>query len=216
VSAHPFARSQPPPSNLPIHSDCLQLLRPGPTPCRPPPSFLRLGRGLYSPPSEPPSPQNIGLPTFCTELPPHPHQLFVFLLFFVFKGRHRGAGLPRVPLPTSFALRSCSPPSGCCCRLHQILIPQIKPLRRFNFRCCSRGSCVCVCPLCGDLVQPHQHPPMTARGSALPPFPRTTGDPLHSPLSSLRAKRIWIFPAPALPTQILRPAFSSPFPSPPR
>jgi len=35
---------------------------------------------------------------------------------------------------------------------------------------------------------------MTARGSALPPFPRTTGDPLHSPLSSLRAKRIWIFP----------------------
>jgi len=47
---------------------------------------------------------------------------------------------------------------------------------------CSRGSCVCV--------------PSLSR------FPRTTGDPLHSPLSSL--------------TQILRPAFSSPFPSPPR
>jgi len=174
VIAHPFARSQPPPprtylSTATVYSCCDR----GPPSAALPPPSCALGADCTVPHLNPRHRRTSACPRFVQNFPLT--QLFVFLLFYVFKAVSAGPGYPVCPFQRPLhSVHAARPPAV------------------------AAGSNISPMPS----SQVIQHPPMTARGSALPPFPRTTGDPLHSPLSSL--------------TQILRPAFSSPFPSPPR
>jgi hypothetical protein len=194
VIAHPFARSQPPPprtylSTATVYSCCDR----GPPPAALPPPSCALGADCTVPHLNPRHRRTSACPRFVQNFPLTLTSFSCFCCFSFLRPSPRGRATPCAPsnvLCTSFmqpALRlllqaptfpPCSPP------YIRRSSPRTSRVTFLAPRCstCSRGSCVCV--------------PSLSR------FPRTTGDPLHSPLSSL--------------TQILRPAFSSPFPSPPR